>query len=67
MSDRGNRRVFHWVSYFLFIYDAISGLLTAIFRALMTQVLSLLLMIRLDRIVLMKGFEFCDVGKLKNF
>jgi len=33
----------------------------------MTQALSLLLMVRLDRVVLMKGFEFCDVGKVRSF
>ena len=55
--------MFHWVSYFLFIYDAISGVLTAILRIFLTQLFSLLLMVRLDRVVLMKGFECCDIGK----
>ena len=32
-------------------------------RAVLTQVIGLLLMIRLDRVVLMKGFECFDIGE----
>ena len=43
------RRIFQWLSYTLFFYNALLGLLAAIFRVLISTCINLLLMIRLDR------------------
>ena len=57
------RRIFHWFSYTLFIYNAVLGLLMAVVRLLLSTLFSLLLLIRMDRVVLMKGFELWDLGE----
>ena len=57
------RRLFHWFSYTLFVYNAILGLLMAVVRLLLSALFSLLLLIRMDRVVLMKGFEAWDFGE----
>lgn len=61
------RRLFHWFSYTLFIYNAIIGLFMAVVRLLLSSLFSLLLLIRMDRIVLMKGFEFWDFSKHEHY
>ena len=58
------RRLFHWFSYTLFVYNALLGLLAALLRVLITMLFTSALMVRLDRVVLMKGFESWDIGKL---
>ena len=56
------RRLFNWFAFILFFYNGIAGLVGAILRALMASLFGLLLLFRLDRIVLMKGFEAYDFG-----
>ena len=46
---QSHRRIFQWLSYTLFFYNALLGLLAAIFRVLISTCINLLLMIRLDR------------------
>jgi len=48
----------------LFIYNAVLGLLMAVVRLLLSTLFSLLLLVRMDRVVLMKGFEVWDLGEL---
>ena len=57
------RRLFQWFLYTLFIYNAVLGVVVAIARLLLSALFGLLLLIRLDRVVLMKGFEFWDLGE----
>ena len=51
-----------WFTYFLFVYNAVVGLVSALLRVLISATLGLLLMLRLDRVILMKGFEIMDLG-----
>ena len=39
-------------------------MVSSILRMLVSLILSLLLLIRLDRVVFMRGFEFLDLGEL---
>ncbi len=48
--------------FVLFIYNTIIGLAAALFRVLVSATMGLLLMLRLDRVILMKGFEPFDIG-----
>ncbi len=48
--------------FVLFIYNTIIGLAAALFRVLISATMGLLLMLRLDRVILMKGFEPFDIG-----
>ena len=57
------RRLFDWFAFILFFYNGIAGVFGAILRALMSSMFGLLLLFRLDRIVLMKGFERYDFGE----
>lgn len=57
------RRLFNWFAFILFFYNGIAGLVGAILRAFMSSFFGLLLLFRLDRIVLMKGFEAFDFGE----
>ncbi len=54
--------MFQWFMYILFIYNTIIGLGTALFRVLISATMGLLLMLRLDKVILMKGFERFDIG-----
>ncbi len=54
--------MFQWFMYILFIYNTLIGLATALFRVLISATMGLLLMLRLDKVILMKGFEPFDIG-----
>ena len=56
------RKIFQWFMFVLFIYNTIIGLASALFRVLISATMGLLLMLRLDRVILMKGFEPFDIG-----
>lgn len=56
------RRVFHWTTYVLFFYNVILGLTSALLRIVYSMTFGLVLMFRLDRVVLMRGFERFDAG-----
>ena len=47
----------------LFFYNGIAGVFGALLRVLMSSVFGLLLLFRVDRIVLMKGYEAYDFGE----
>ncbi|XP_064406079.1 uncharacterized protein LOC135351083 isoform X6 [Halichondria panicea] len=57
-----NQKIFQWFMFVLFIYNTIIGLAAALFRVLISATMGLLLMLRLDRVILMKGFEPFDIG-----
>ena len=57
------RRLFNWLAYILLLYNCFVGLLNAVARIALSFVISVLLIIRLDRVVLMRGFEFLDFGE----
>jgi hypothetical protein len=57
-----NRNVYNWFSYFFFIYTSIMGFVAAILRLLVSVLFGILLLFRLDRNVMMEGFEFADWG-----
>jgi len=59
-----NRKIFHWFGFMLFVYNTIVGLATAVLRVIISTILGLVLMLRLDRVILMKGFELLDIGVL---
>ena len=49
----------------MLFYNALIGLVGAFLRILFSAVFGILLIFRVDRVVLMKGFEFFDFGKCK--
>ncbi len=54
--------MFQWFMYVLFVYNAVLGLASALLRVVISSCAGLLLMLRLDAIILMKGFELFDIG-----
>ena len=52
------------MGYFLFLYNAVIGLFSAIKRVLISLVIGTLLIARLDHVILMRGFEGLDSGDL---
>ncbi|XP_065906774.1 stimulated by retinoic acid gene 6 protein-like isoform X2 [Dysidea avara] len=57
-----NSRVFHMYSYFLLFYNALVGLAKAVRRIVTSAVLNLFFLPRLDRPLVIKGFEYLDKG-----
>ena len=57
-----NRRLFYFFCYFVFFQNVVVGLISSFLRILFAMVLGLGLFFRLDRVVLMKGFEKLDQG-----
>ena len=57
------RRLFYFFSYFVFFQNVVIGLVSSLLRIIFSMVLGLALFFRLDRVVLMKGFEALDQGK----
>ena len=49
----------------MLFYNALIGLVGAFLRILFSAVFGMLLIFRVDRVVLMKGFEFFDFGKFR--
>ena len=59
------RRLFNWFAYLLFLYNGFAGFVSAILRMIITAVISLLLLFRLDTTILPRGFEVFDSGTNK--
>ena len=57
------RRLYHLFSYMWLFLNLFVGLFSAFKRIITSAVLSLLLVMRMDRVVLMKGFERFDFGE----
>ncbi len=57
------RRLFNWFSFLLFFYNGFAGFVNAILRTLLASLFTILLLFRLDRVVLMRGFERFDFGE----
>ena len=57
------RRLFYVFGYFLFFQNVVVGLVSSLLRIIFSVVLGLVLFFRLDRVVLMKGFEVMDQGR----
>eukprot|EP00731_Ephydatia_muelleri_P016569 Em0009g993a len=57
-----NRRLFYFFSYFVFFQNVVIGLVSSLLRIIYSMVLGLVLFFRLERVVLMKGFEALDQG-----
>ena len=57
------RRLFYFFSYFVFFQNVVIGLVSSLLRIIYSMVLGLVLFFRLDRVVLMKGFEALDQGR----
>jgi len=56
-------RVFHLYTYFFLFYNALVGLAKAVRRIVTAAVLNLFFLPRLDRPLVIKGFESLDKGK----
>lgn len=63
LDSLSSRKIFQWISYYFFFYNAFVGLLSAIYRLLMATVLNLMLLIRVDRAVL-PALQSLDTGIL---
>ncbi|EDV27002.1 uncharacterized protein TRIADDRAFT_54488 [Trichoplax adhaerens] len=57
-----NRRLLSNAAYFLFFYNIILGLFSALFRLLESLVLGVLFISRLDKSLLIRGYESWDSG-----
>ena len=57
-------RIFNWFAFALIFYNGLAGVLAAVLRGLLSVAFSILLFIRLDRVILMKGFERFDKGNI---
>ncbi|XP_015748103.1 PREDICTED: stimulated by retinoic acid gene 6 protein homolog isoform X2 [Acropora digitifera] len=55
-----NRQLFSIASYFFFFYNIILGLIAGLFRILKSLLLGVLFMARIDRPVLMQGYQTWD-------
>ena len=58
-----HRRLYYFMSYFLFIYNSVIGFFSALKRVLYSLVIGTLLIARLDYLVLIRGFESLDSGQ----
>jgi hypothetical protein len=54
--------VYHIVSYILFVFNVIVGFLAGLKRVLLSLIFSTFTVGRLDRVLLMRGFERFDTG-----
>jgi len=59
-------RVFHLYTYFFLFYNALVGLAKAVRRIVTAAVLNLFFLPRLDRPLVIKGFESLDKGIVYN-
>ena len=57
------RRLFYLFSYFVFFQNVVVGFVSSLLRIIFSVLLGLVLFFRLERVVLMKGFEALDQGK----
>lgn len=57
------RQGFHWFKFLMIFFNVVVGLTSALLRNIFSLVFGLLLMPRLDRTVLMKGFARFDSGE----
>ncbi|XP_065912815.1 stimulated by retinoic acid gene 6 protein-like isoform X2 [Dysidea avara] len=57
-----NRRLFHLYTFFFLFYNTVSGLMTTIRRIITSFLLTLFLLPRLDRPLVVAGWEWLDKG-----
>ncbi|KAL7841117.1 hypothetical protein SRHO_G00248080 [Serrasalmus rhombeus] len=57
-----NRKAFHNFNYFFFFYNVILGLGSCVLRLLASAYVSLLLVSRINRTIMPKGYELFDIG-----
>ncbi|XP_070542368.1 stimulated by retinoic acid gene 6 protein-like isoform X2 [Ptychodera flava] len=57
-----NRRLYHNFSYFLFFYNVAVGLVVCLLRIFIGMILGILFLGRVDRPILMRGYESMDRG-----
>ncbi|XP_069818224.1 stimulated by retinoic acid gene 6 protein-like [Dendropsophus ebraccatus] len=57
-----NRKAFHNFNYFLFFYNVILGALASLLRLILSLILGTLLIGRIDRTLLQRGYESADKG-----
>ncbi|XP_065912816.1 stimulated by retinoic acid gene 6 protein-like [Dysidea avara] len=57
-----NRRLFHLYTFFFLFYNTVSGLMTTIRRIITSFLLTLFLLPRLDRPLVIAGWEWLDKG-----
>ena len=60
------RRLFHLYTYFFLFYNTLSGLMTTVRRMATSFLLTLLLLPRLDRPLVITGWEWLDKGDSYN-
>ena len=56
------RWLYHWFTYMMFFLDAFIGLISCFIRILLSMLFGLLFIMRMDRVVLMRGLESLDTG-----
>ena len=57
-----HRRTFNCFAFALIFYNGLAGVLAAVLRGVLSLAFNLLLFLRLDRLILMRGFEKFDKG-----
>ncbi|KAL7856279.1 hypothetical protein AOLI_G00198830 [Acnodon oligacanthus] len=57
-----NRKAFHNFNYFFFFYNVILGVGSCVLRLLVSAYVSLLLVSRINRTIMPKGYELFDIG-----
>ncbi|KAF5891616.1 stimulated by retinoic acid 6 protein-like isoform X1, partial [Clarias magur] len=57
-----NRKVFHNVNYFLFFFNVILGLMSCIERLMKSTAVGLMLLSRIERAIMPRGFENLDTS-----
>lgn len=57
-----NRRAFHCFTYFFFFYNVVLGLGACLLRLLRSMLLGAMLLARIDRTILPRGYEAQDLG-----
>ena len=60
------RRFFHLYTYLFLFYNIVSGALTAVKRVALSFALTLLFIPRLDRPLIISGWEWLDGGNVFN-
>ena len=63
VSDCHHRRFFHFFTFFFLFYYALVGLFKAIQRVLISAVVNLFYLCRLDTALTIKGWEWLDKGE----
>lgn len=57
------RRAFHCFTYFFFFYNVVLGLGACLLRLVRSLVLGVMLLARIDRTIMPRGYEARDLGE----